>query len=204
MHDTLTCMIEIPEFEYDYVTFERAETVVANGAFTRCATTVTRKKTPIHVRMLKRCVETEHGCWEWVGATDKRTGYGKIGSVKQGDMKYTHRVAASWFWLGISGDGVPTECTGLFGFKFPVPIKTHIHHECRNRKCVNPNHLYWMSATGNARVGGNDANSRKTGCPYGHGPYDKQYANGHRYCSKCKSEKEQRRRDRRRNASKID
>lgn len=39
-------------------------------------------------------------------------------------------------------------------------------------------------------------NTDKTGCPHGHGPYDKQYKNGWRYCSKCKNEKEKRRRDR--------
>lgn len=37
-------------------------------------------------------------------------------------------------------------------------------------------------------------NLQKSGCPHGHGPYDKAYANGHRYCSKCKAEKERRRR----------
>lgn len=43
-------------------------------------------------------------------------------------------------------------------------------------------------------------NRRKTGCPKEeeHGPYDKQYANGHRYCSKCKNEKEKRRTAKRR------
>lgn len=40
-------------------------------------------------------------------------------------------------------------------------------------------------------------NTQKDGCPHNHGPYDKQYANGHRYCSKCKSEKEKRRRAKR-------
>lgn len=39
-------------------------------------------------------------------------------------------------------------------------------------------------------------NRKKTGCPHGHGPYDAQYANGDRYCKRCKAEKEQRRRDR--------
>lgn len=38
-------------------------------------------------------------------------------------------------------------------------------------------------------------NRSKTGCPHGHGPYDKQYKNGHRYCSKCKCDKEKRRRE---------
>jgi hypothetical protein len=39
-------------------------------------------------------------------------------------------------------------------------------------------------------------NTEKTECPNNHGPYDKQYKNGWRYCSKCKAEKEKRRRKR--------
>lgn len=37
-------------------------------------------------------------------------------------------------------------------------------------------------------------NREKTGCPLEteHGPYDKQYSNGHRYCSKCKCAKQKR------------
>lgn len=37
-------------------------------------------------------------------------------------------------------------------------------------------------------------NRTKDGCPHGHGPYDAQYANGHRYCKRCKRDKERRRR----------
>lgn len=47
-------------------------------------------------------------------------------------------------------------------------------------------------------------NRGKTGCPKEgiHGPYDKFYKNGTgRYCSKCKCEKEKRRRDKRRLAN---
>lgn len=45
-------------------------------------------------------------------------------------------------------------------------------------------------------------NTEKTGCPKQseHGPYDKVYANGWRYCSKCKCEKEKRRRNKLRSA----
>lgn len=39
-------------------------------------------------------------------------------------------------------------------------------------------------------------NREKTECPNGHGAYDKAYANRWRYCSKCKNEKEKRRRAR--------
>jgi hypothetical protein len=35
-------------------------------------------------------------------------------------------------------------------------------------------------------------NRSKTECPHGHGPYDKVYKNGLRYCSKCKCEKQKR------------
>lgn len=183
-------MIEVPDFEYEYVTFKRLEPGVPDGYVT-----ITKKKTPIYIRMLRRCVEKDNGCWEFTGTIDKKSGYGKIGSDTQGCMKYTHRVSSTWFWLGLSGDQIPTTCNSLFGLEFSEPVKAHIHHECRNRKCVNPKHLYWVSALGNGRLGGNDANALKTGCPLEteHGPYDKVYlSNGNRYCSKCKCAKQKR------------
>lgn len=142
---------------------------------------------PAHERILRRTIVDDNGCWLWQGATDAKTYYGKIG-VGYGENKkmlYTHRVIVSWYWLGEEGDFIPKE---MFG------IKTNLHHECRVRRCVNPEHLYFVAAFGNSRLGGKEANIDKTECPHGHGPYDKQYKNGWRYCSKCKNEKEKRRR----------
>ncbi len=151
--------------------------------------------TPVSERLLQRVDQTDRtACWEWPGAADKKNGYGKINGGPGENMLYTHRVSASWFWFNHSGDCIPTECSSLFGYEFPEPVKTSIHHECRNHNCVNPDHLYWVSQFANSRLGDFNPNAEKTGCPHGHGPYTGVYPNGWRYCKKCKAAKEQRRR----------
>jgi len=61
----------------------------------------------------------ESGCWEWTRALDRK-GYGQfyLGSAMTG----AHR--ASWQLL-----------VG------PIPVGLQIDHLCRNRRCVNPDHL---------------------------------------------------------------
>ena len=82
----------------------------------------------------KRLVEIgEPGqCWNWLGNTNKKTGYGK----KQwlGESWLAHR----WVW------------TMLFG---SIPSDMTINHICSNRRCVNPHHLEVVSHTENCRHG---------------------------------------------------
>ena len=60
----------------------------------------------------------DDGCWEWQGLTNN--GYGRL-SIN-GRHERVHRLM-----LGVHGVEIPS------GF--------HIHHRCRNKLCVNPDHL---------------------------------------------------------------
>lgn len=64
-------------------------------------------------------INYETGCWEWTGALDIG-GYGQISVDNR--CKLAHRI--SWNV-----------------FKGAIPNGLQIDHLCRNRKCVNPDHL---------------------------------------------------------------
>ena len=111
------------------------------------------------------------GCWEWGGARSK-AGYGQIRSGGRGVLLYAHRVA---YELA----------------RGPIPPGLVIDHLCRNRGCVNPDHLEVVTNGENLLRGDTFAaeNARKTHCPYGH-PYqgDNLYLtpkHGHRQCRIC-------------------
>jgi HNH endonuclease len=75
-------------------------------------------------RMRDRFMEKVHGrshdqCWLWAAQLD-RDGYGRF-SVN-GQRRAAHRVAYE----------------AVFG---PIPDGLTLDHLCRNRACVNPNHL---------------------------------------------------------------
>jgi hypothetical protein len=64
-------------------------------------------------------VTKTEGCWEWKGAKDG-DGYGHLGVA--GSVVGAHRYAYEL----------------LVG---PIPEGLHLDHLCRNRPCVNPDHL---------------------------------------------------------------
>lgn len=78
----------------------------------------------------RRVTISENGCHMWTGYIS-RYGYGQI-SVKEGRTVKAHNLA----WQIAYGD--PPE--GLFP-----------DHLCRNKACVNPEHIDWVTAAENAR-----------------------------------------------------
>lgn len=72
----------------------------------------------------------------------------------------------------------------------PAPEGLQPDHLCRNTRCVNPDHIEWVTqAENNHRAfGGSFLNSQKTRCPQGH-EYDEDntYVNakGSRICRQC-------------------
>jgi len=106
------------------------------------------KITPAIERLLPRINKRADGCWGWVGATTGN-GYGVIGvGGRSGGNALVHRVTYEHF-VG------------------PIPEKLHIDHLCRNKLCVNPDHLEAVTQSeNNFRVRGH--RTPKAACNYGH------------------------------------
>lgn len=131
-------------------------------------------RTPIESRFWIK-VQKSDGCWNWTGAQNG-VGYGVIGSGgKHGSIVCAHRLSYE------IAHG-------------PIPEGLVIDHLCRNRACVNPDHLEPVTqgenvARGNRRLGRKPGpNTLKSHCPQGH-PYSgdnlKINADGHRSCRQC-------------------
>lgn len=95
---------------------------------------------------------SDRGCWSWIGGK-KPTGYGNFDVFIDGRWK-THR-AHRWLY------------EALFG---PIPKSLTIDHLCRNRSCVNPDHMEAVTHAVNVSrgFGPTAVNARKTHCIYGH------------------------------------
>ncbi len=84
--------------------------------------------------------EPNSGCWLWLGALTE-TGYGRI----RGGLKahiFSYRL-----------------------FKGKIPEGLELHHKCRVRSCVNPEHLVAVTHAENTK---NRVFKAKTHCPQGH------------------------------------
>jgi hypothetical protein len=93
-------------------------------------------------------VDAQGPCWEWTGARSS-SGYGQIW-VKPAKV-VAHRFAYEQ----------------LVG---PIPVGLQLDHLCRNRACVNPDHLQPVTQQINILRGSSvaAANHVKTHCPQGH------------------------------------
>lgn len=111
----------------------------------------------------------ENGCWEWTGALYSG-GYGQATINRTG---YTaHRVAYEVF-------------------KGSIPEGLVLDHLCRNRCCINPDHLDPVTNRENLMrgVGVTARAATVTRCPSGH-EYtgdNTYYKRGWRYCRTCRN-----------------
>ena len=95
----------------------------------------------------------ENGCWEWQGAVSS-IGYGRF-PLRQADGSFINGYAHRWAYQRWNGE---------------IPPGTEIDHLCRNRRCVNPEHLRCITHRENMLAGDTIAsrNAAKTRCKRGH------------------------------------
>lgn len=123
---------------------------------------------------LERVREAPTGkCWEWLGY--KRKGYGRFRHARK--QISAHRFSYEMH-VGAIGLGLV------------------IDHICRNRGCVNPEHLREVTAAENTLMAGSRAtgalNKGKTHCKYGHEFTESNTGwnkYGNRWCKTCNRER---------------
>lgn len=126
----------------------------------------------LRVYFLSHLASGNNGCIEWTGHI-KPEGYGQV-SVKIRQRSYcfgAHRVS----WELHRGH---------------IPEGMTINHRCRNRRCVNPDHLEVMSMRQNTLDSPNTLpakNAAKTHCKHGHSfsGYNLAFTSKGRRCRTC-------------------
>ena len=138
---------------------------------------VAAKPVPIPVRIADRIDVGD--CWEWTGGL-ATNGYGRIRF--DGRVQAVHRIVYELL-VGV------------------IPEGLDLDHLCRNRKCVNPDHLEPVTRSENLRrgyLGGNTRGMQWDYCDRGQGPHRMEgnnilmRRNGrdsglHRSCRECRN-----------------
>jgi hypothetical protein len=110
-------------------------------------------------------VDRSGDCWPWLGPLTA-DGYGK--AVKDRKPVRAHRLAYELL-------------------KGPIPAGLTIDHLCRNRRCVNPDHMEPVTNRVNVLrgIGPTAVRARQTVCIRGHA-LDGIDHRGYRFCKECK------------------
>lgn len=125
-----------------------------------------RPPTPTPLDIFTTRWEPDGDCWRWTGAL-QNAGYGQYGKPAVLAHRWSYELHVG-----------------------PIPTDLVVDHLCRNRWCVNPEHLEVVTLAENIIRGESlpAKNKRKTHCPKGH-PYDDENTHltsqGWRICRAC-------------------